>query len=280
MSIRWSFSCGSWIPTRTEWLKAAGIVLPVERDRIGKFVFQNDAKSAISGRLMIRKVLNDVFRIPYTTQQLCRTEKGRPFAKGKAGAPDIHSFNLSHSGNFAILAAELDQIPVGADVMRIDRPRRQPISDFFHTMRRQFTPSEWETIKKPKTETEQIVLFYRNWCLKESYVKALGIGIGTSLQRLEFKFDPEKPERGKSKVCSETTLKVSGVLQRDWMFEESYLNEDHCVAVATKKPHSAITAHERFRELTINDILDSMPNNGYDNQTYWEDFTCKRIRDT
>ncbi len=57
---------------------------------------------------------------------------------------------------------------------------------FFHLMRRQFTPREWEAIRVGEEEEQQLRTFYRHWCLKESFVKADGGGLGWNLQRLNF----------------------------------------------------------------------------------------------
>lgn len=45
--VRWAFRCGSWSPSRAEWLLAARCVQREERERIGQFVFAKDAKSAM-----------------------------------------------------------------------------------------------------------------------------------------------------------------------------------------------------------------------------------------
>ena len=39
----------------------------------------------------------------------------------------------------------------------------QSASEFFHTMRRQFTSAEWNTIRTPSTEMGQLAQFYRHW---------------------------------------------------------------------------------------------------------------------
>ena len=69
-------------------------------------------------------------------------------------------------------------------------------------------------------------------CLKESYVKALGIGIGFEVKRLDFnlttKFltdcDP----------VTMTTLKVDGCPADNWVFQETF-RENHCIAVAVNQ---------------------------------------------
>ena len=37
------------------------------------------------------------------------------------------------------------------------------VSGFFHTMRKQFTTYEWQSIKNQSTEWRQLAMFYRHW---------------------------------------------------------------------------------------------------------------------
>jgi len=55
--VRWATRVGSWQPSEIEWTKAASLIQPEEKERIGKFFFKKDAKSSMVGRLLIRKFL-------------------------------------------------------------------------------------------------------------------------------------------------------------------------------------------------------------------------------
>lgn len=46
-SVRWAFRCGSWSPSRSDWLFAARCIQREEKRRIGEFVFARDAKAAM-----------------------------------------------------------------------------------------------------------------------------------------------------------------------------------------------------------------------------------------
>lgn len=55
--LRWAVNTSSWNPSRTEWVSAMRLVgSDEERTRINRFVFKKDAKHALVGRLLIRKV--------------------------------------------------------------------------------------------------------------------------------------------------------------------------------------------------------------------------------
>ena len=68
-------------------------------------------------------------------------------------------------------------------------------------------------------------------CLKESLVKALGIGIGFEVGRLDFHV--QTVDLSASETVLNTTVHIDGQLSQEWMFEEAML-EDHCVVVAVK----------------------------------------------
>ena len=63
-------------------------------------------------------------------------------------------------------------------------------------------------------------------------MKALGIGIGFNLERLDFHVTSEVLV-GRA-VC-DTQVYVDGTLQQDWRFEETMLDDKHGVAVALNK---------------------------------------------
>ena len=75
--------------------------------------------------------------------------------------------------------------------MKVERPKgtKKSSADFFRLMRRQLTANEWRHVEEASEEEDQMRRFYRFWCLKESYVKALGVGIGFEVGRLEFEIN-------------------------------------------------------------------------------------------
>lgn len=279
--LRWCFRCGSWTPTEKEWTKAAGVLIPEEKERIGRFVYQKDAKSCLSGRLLIKKAAWEICNIPYQKQQMKRTDAGKPYVLNGASLSPIRAFNVSHSGDFAVLAGDFGHTKgnIGVDVMRVEWPSRTTVSEYFHTMRRQFTQSEWQVIQRPKDEWQKMHAFYRFWCLKESYVKAIGVGLGMDLQRLEFHPEGQNAPNMENVLCT-TRLFLDGIPQQDWMFEESYIDRHHCVAVAvhlnSQIPHEA--ERNRFVELTTEELLKDVPEVGSPDLDYWYQYAAKEER--
>lgn len=53
--------------------------------------------------------------------------------------------------------------------------------------------------------------------MKESFLKAIGVGIGFNLQRIEFNVSPLQLEIGK--VYKETKMLLDGDEEEEWTFE-------------------------------------------------------------
>ena len=93
-------------------------------------------------------------------------ERGR---RGKPTLPDHAPFNITHAGDYAVLA--LSRQTVGVDLERI-RPLdwRRIAERFYHPEERKFLSHSTEPEKD----------FFRIWTLKESYLKAEGTGFSVS----------------------------------------------------------------------------------------------------
>ncbi|KAG0034719.1 hypothetical protein BGZ81_003417 [Podila clonocystis] len=95
------------------------------------------------------------------------------------------------------------------------------------------TTSSASSISSMTSTNSQLRRFYRLWCLKESIVKALGVGIDFNLKSFEFSVQEEdetlKPILSTTVHVHETTPEFS---EESWSFEEALLDQDHCYAIA------------------------------------------------
>ncbi|XP_077423070.1 L-aminoadipate-semialdehyde dehydrogenase-phosphopantetheinyl transferase [Vanacampus margaritifer] len=279
-SVRWAFRCGSWTPGRADWLFAARCVQPEEKDRIAKFVFARDAKSAMAGRLLLRSFVCEKMHIPWAHIRLERSPRGKPYlAAPLQASPDLGtqtwSFNISHQGDYAVLAAEKG-MQVGVDIMKTSMPGSSTVTEFFRIMTRQFTPYEWRVIQSAGSEQQQLAMFYRHWALKESFIKAIGTGLGFNLQRLEFHLSSEALTQ--SRVLCQTRMHLDEEDEEDWLFEESLLDADHHVAVAlghSANPTSSLPPPTAFTLLTFNDLVAAASPLTEEDPAYWESFKMK-----
>ncbi|MDR1067357.1 MAG: 4'-phosphopantetheinyl transferase superfamily protein [Clostridiales bacterium] len=104
------------------------------------------------------------------------------FGKPRLENCDGFHFNVSHSGEYVICLT--DKSPVGADIQLM-----KPIK-YIEIARRFFTKYETDFITDGDP-AERINKFYMLWALKESYVKASGMGLSVPLNSFDFTVDME-----------------------------------------------------------------------------------------
>ena len=223
--IRHIFKTSTWNPTEREWLRAANTLSEPERERISQFMYKRDAKQSMAGRLMMRSCFAQLSGETPESFHLARDESGKPYIVDPSPSLSSLSFNVSHAGDYAAFAASTTA-KIGVDVMKVELRRNTSVQQFFSHMKRQFTDFEWQKIRSPATDRGKLMNFYRHWCLKESYVKAIGTGLKFGLQRIQF--DLGDLENG---ICKSTTVSVDGVLDLNWKFEEIF-QDNHFVTIA------------------------------------------------
>jgi hypothetical protein len=67
---------------------------------------------------------------------------------------------------------------------------------------------------------------YRYWCMKEAYIKAVGIGLGFELKRAEFHYVSEEDIHS-----SKAAVFIDGVKRPEWNFRLHRLGGDHWVSL-------------------------------------------------
>lgn len=250
-SIRWIFDCSKWYPTRQEWATASTSIQYDEKERIGKFFFKRDAKNSMAGRLLMRKFLTLYSDIRWKDIEILRAEHGKPYFKTVGDGLPLN-FNISHQGNYAVLAGEVGDVAVGIDIMTVDYKSGDRLTEFLRLMKKQFSIEEWNILKKPEySEQEVCRMFYRLWCLKESYLKATGMGLTESLKDVSFVIKEEKLLESKFTVSTEVF--VCGELLKNWSFHEIIIDNDTFVAVALSPPCEPLT--DEFQFLTFDELV-------------------------
>lgn len=99
-------------------------------------------------------------------------EQGKPHLVGE----NIH-FNLSHSGEWAVCAIAGSE--VGCDVEKITQCNMGIAERFF-------CREERDDIAAQPSEAEQAERFFRYWTLKESFMKATGLGMTLGLDKFRI----------------------------------------------------------------------------------------------
>eukprot|EP00667_Euglena_gracilis_P015605 EG_transcript_16237 len=243
--LRWAVRSGAWQPGEAEWRFLLGRLPEPEQAHVQRFKFEEDRKRALLSRLLQRAAVCAAVGLPYDTVVLRRTKGNKPFLAVPHSRPDApnFNFNVSHEGDYVILATENVCI-VGADVAAPQQVRRrgQPVeraADFFANFESVCSEREWRAIRAQPTDALQLAAFRRHWSLKEAFVKARGDGLGFEpLRRAEFDF-------GADFWGPEATVAVDGRPQPQWRFflEE---REEHWLSVARGPPSDVVDAHGEF----------------------------------
>ncbi|XP_065359685.1 L-aminoadipate-semialdehyde dehydrogenase-phosphopantetheinyl transferase [Calliphora vicina] len=264
-TTRWAFDLSTWSPTLNQLTQAVAVIQPEERTRLMKFYFINDFLSSLVGRLLMRKYVSECCNLPYEDIKFARDSRGKPYllrneVLDKQPTPAL-SFNVSHQGNYVILAGvinntltDFNDFGIGCDVMKLEYSGGKDLKEFFRIMHRKFADSEWRFIRQPHfNQQQQLKAFMRHWCLKESYVKELGVGITVDLQKIVFTVDNSKDLSLESQPLCGTTLRCNDLPMTQWYFEEHLLNPKYCAAIAFRnfKPETSDT----FKLLPITQLL-------------------------
>lgn len=135
---------------------------------VQKFSFLDDKKRSILGEYLLKLALKEN---QITDYQIKRTKHGKPFLK------DIKDFkfNISHSGDWVVLACNTNNKEIGVDVEKICD------TDYDGISKRFFSNEEYEFLNNYSIQKEALKIFYMLWTLKESYVKMLGVGFSIPL---------------------------------------------------------------------------------------------------
>ncbi|KAD5961884.1 hypothetical protein E3N88_13357 [Mikania micrantha] len=138
------------------------------------------------------------------------------------------NFNVSHHGDYVAIASEPICL-VGLDIVSCFISGKETVSDFIHNFSSYFASSEWEKIVNAGSDDDVLDAFFRYWCLKEAFVKALGTGVGYRLDHVEFHHSN----------WNDIFVKVDGDVLNDWSFWLFELQGRHQIAVARGHPRIA-----------------------------------------
>jgi 4'-phosphopantetheinyl transferase len=127
------------------------------------------ALGTVPASLTLRRVLALYLDEAAEEIELAQGEHGKPRL---AAEPPPLSFNLSHSGDLALVAVARDR-EVGVDVERV-----KPDRDLAAIAERALAPEEAAAVREA-TDPERARLFYELWTQHEARVKCLGVGLAT-----------------------------------------------------------------------------------------------------
>lgn len=189
-----------------------------ETRRCARFTFPKLQDKYLATRAMVRTCLSRYANVAPADWQFATGEQGKPYL---LNAPLALSFNLTHSGERAVLAISLDT-PLGIDIEQLSRQR-----DYLGIAQHYFHADEVEQLMAC-TEEQQYRFFFQLWTLKEAYLKARGTGIATGLDNVSFIVEGQVTASFATELDDHTSA---------WQFFNYDLESDYSLSLAVKQHH-------------------------------------------
>jgi 4'-phosphopantetheinyl transferase len=199
-----------------------------ERDRALRFVFKAHRNAFIVAHAFLRATLSRYAAVAPSAWSFATNDYGRPrVCQRLLGDLD---FNLAHSDGIAVCL-------VGRGIIGVD------VEDLFRRAPLEVIDRFFSTIEVQSLIQRPIELrprrFYEYWTLKESYIKARGLGLSLPLDRFAFDLDSDHRPR----------ISFLPPIEDDasrWQFTLLTPTARHLVAVALRdqSPDSRIVTRE------------------------------------
>ncbi len=171
----------TWLARYEAWMT------PDERERHGRFRFARDRHMFLITRALVRSALSLYARVEPQAWRFAIGSHGKPRVDDRIEAPRL-AFNLSNAHGMVVCAVSRHE-HLGVDVEDVTRSGETlDIADRF------FSPSEVRALRALPT-ARQRPRFFELWTLKESYIKARGLGLAIPLDQFSFQLDHGPPIR-------------------------------------------------------------------------------------
>ena len=145
-----------------------------EHGRAARFAFARHRRRYLASHVALRALL--ARRCGMAAAELCFVEG--PFGKPGLAQPPACAFNLSHSGDVALVAIA----PEGEIGVDVEVPRA--LDDAFELAARNFTPHECAELADAAPDALTRT-FLRCWTRKEACLKAIGSGLSIAPETFE-----------------------------------------------------------------------------------------------
>ncbi len=198
-----------------------------ERARAGRFAAPLHAGRFAAGRGRMREILGLYLRKAPAGISFLYNAFGKPQLGHGSG---LH-FNLSHSGDTAVLAVS-HCFDLGVDIEEI-KPVEEELAARF------FSKAESDALRAIP-ESRSVNAFYRCWTSKEAFVKAHGAGLSLPLDSFDVDVDPDSPP---------ALLSLGGDREaaRQWSMLAIDLPDGYCGTVAALTVGNRVAL--RYRDL-------------------------------
>lgn len=165
-----------------------------ERDKEPRFYFAKDRLRYLVTRALVRTVLSRYLGVGPADLQFGQNEYGRPHVLAPDASQPL-SFNISHTDGLIALAVSRCG-DVGVDVENIvTRRAALEIAPRFFASAESMALAALPVAEQPER-------FFEYWTLKESYIKARGMGLSLPLGQFAFHF----PSRDTVRLVTEQSI--------------------------------------------------------------------------
>ena len=179
----------------------------------------------VIGRALCRQVLSRYAPVLPQDWRFALGPRGKPAIAG----PDLPRpmwFSLSHTNGVSICAVTGVGPEIGVDIERIDAGRNAL------EIAEQFFPDAEAAALRKLPSARRAEAFVRMWALKESYVKARGIGLTEGLSGMML-------DLSSSHEISVTFANDRQEQEEHWQFRLLQLDQERIIALAVFVPSSA-----------------------------------------
>lgn len=202
-----------------------------ERGRYQSFRFLEDSRDYLVAHALLRTTLSRYTGHLPQELRFPRTEFGRPTIASGSN-PHKLDFNLSHTRGLTACAVSKSG-KVGVDVESLDGA-----FDTLDLSDRVLSDSEQSHLVSLGAKSAKHKYIMEQWCLKEAYTKAVGVGITTDIHLLSFYRDDTDT------IC----LKTEHCKGEEWRFLLHWPSPTYCLAAAASLPGME---RLRFRILSV-----------------------------
>jgi 4'-phosphopantetheinyl transferase len=159
-----------------------GLMTAGERARHGSFLFERDRLRFLATRALVRTVLSTYVDVAPTDWRFAEGERGKPYIAAPSGLPPLN-FNLTNTHGLVVCAVSRAHSNVGVDAEWLERA-----GETIGVVDSYFSPTEIRALRA-LPPAQQRDRFFRYWTLKESYIKARGLGLALPLEQFSFLLD-------------------------------------------------------------------------------------------
>jgi 4'-phosphopantetheinyl transferase len=212
-----------------------------ERDRHRRFLFERDRRLFLATRALVRTVLSRYASVSPEDWRFGTGEHGKPYVSHPPQPQQLH-FNLSNTAGLVACAVSVAHEKVGIDVEAMDRR-----GNLVRLAETSFSSSETRALREVPADLLR-ERFFSYWTLKESYIKAKGMGLALPLDAFSLLLD----EGNNVGVVFDPTLDEAAAR---WRFARLRASRRHLLAVAVDTGGAPLS----LRALRVTPLLGEVP---------------------